>query len=800
MSQSARCCAKIPGKTTHMLWRFAHAYFKGTLRLSIALMLVVASVRCTAQPVVHGFVLPRQLVKVDSGITMNEFDALQAAVAADAKLEQDAAFDMKQFDDLIVTPVALGKAGRGFVVYFNTSGFCGATANCPMALYLPGERGLHAALHFGGWGVALVPSGGTVPDIVSAWNMSAGDQILGRLRFSRGRFSAIACDDEETGPPDEDTGEYSTPTVKPCGTSEGKPSLPTFTPPADFGGGTPAPTYALMRQLAKVIAEIKPAAQPFGSMPVVQVGHWLVICERRESNGECNVAATPLIGQPSGRVPGTTLGDVVVRDVQGSFVAASDTDGGANNPVQYPALILARMVAPEQMKLTKYREPAPPDFPPDPRQLRGEALVAVACEVANPKQGHWPPEWKPDALRVRAIPCSGFAAPNSAIVDTTPISTVQQDGSGAVWAVTPPFGQRLVRWDEDQWSPVIGPIPNSFMTLSPGPDGGALVTWGQAGKTDWRKGDETRPFIKLAGVAARLGDGELLVWDRSPQVGSLQTELKILDANGNAVAEMALAAAQYIGPEPPPPGVRVNPAPCVASVVATPGAAGLTWIWTLGLQGCWTLRGFVTTYGRSFSYHGNIEGLGDAKIVAVSLWPGGKMAVAAVNDGLYLVDPRTFHAERMPDMPGFRRISLVFTANGNGYVMTEADSSRMASSPKRCGWLWRWSEGQWQKVIGGVDDTDTVVCWCSLAPGGNYVGCKGPRAMAETSEGLWLARAGSGLWFISREGEARQIAPGSGLPLKSVSYIAVIGNRLLLVDTEAGRSVAISPAQLLAAH
>lgn len=106
--------------------------------------------------------------------------------------------------------------------------------------------------------------------------------------------------------------------------------------------------------------------------------------------------------------------------------------------------------------------------------------------------------------------------------------------------------------------------------------------------------------------------------------------------------------------------------------------------------------------------------------------------------------------------------------------------------------------GQWQRVIGGVDDT--VVCRCSLAPGGDYVGCKGPRAMAETSEGLWLARAGSGLWFISREGEARQIAPGSGLPLKSVSYIAVIGNRLLLVDTEAGRSVAISPAQLLAVH
>lgn len=765
-------------------------------------MLVIASVPCAAQTVVRAFVLPRQLVQVDSGITMDEFEALRAAVTADAKLNRDdvGPFDIKQFDDLNVTPVALGKAGRGFVVYFNTSEFCGATGNCPMALYLPGERGLYAALHFGGWGFTLLPSGGDVPDIVFAWNMSCCEQILNRLRFNSGKFSGIACDDEETGQPDEDgTDQHSVPKVKPCETSGGKSSLPTFTPPTDFGGGTPVPTYTQMRQLAKV-AEITPTAQAFGSMPVVQVGHWLIVCERRESNDECNAAATPLIGQPSGRFPGTTLGDVVLRDVQGAFVAASETDGAARDAVQYPALILARMVAPEQMKLTKYREPAPPSFPPEPRQLRGEALVTVGCEVASPKQGRWPAEWKPDALRVHAIPCLGLAAPNSAIVDTTPISAVQQDGSGTVWAVTPPFGQRLVRWNADQWSPIMGPIPNSFMTLSPGPDGGVLVTWGQAAKTEWRKGEEIRPSTKQAGVVTQLASGGLLVWDRSPQIGSLQSELKLLDANGNAVAEMALAAGHYIGPEPPPPGVRINPEPCMGTAVTTPGAAGLTWIWTLGLRTCWTLRGFVTTDGRSLSYHGNIEGLGDAKISAVSSWPGGKMAVAAANDGLYLVDPRTFRAERMPDMPGFKRISMVFAANGYGYAMTEADSPEMARGPERCGWLWRWSEGQWHEVISGVDDTHTTVCWCSLAPGGNYVGCKGPRAMAETSEGLWLAGIGTGLWFIPPQGEARHVPPGSGLPLKSVSDIAVIGNRLLLVDTEAGRSVAISPAQLLAAH
>lgn len=809
MSQLACRRAKILGQTMHTLWPFAHVHFKRIRRLSIALLLVIASARCAEQPVQHAFVLPRELVQVNSGITMNEFEALRAAVSTDAKLEQHdvGPFDIKQFDDLLVTPVALGKAGRGFVVYFNTSELCGATGNCPMPLYLPGERGLYAALHFGGWGFALLPSGGEVPDIVSAWNLSAGEGTLNRFRFSSGKFSAIACDDEyeETSPPDEDTaGAHSAPTVKPCATPAGKPSPPTFTPPADFNAGTPALTYALMRQLEEVVAKLTPAAQPFASMPVVragQIGHWLIVCEQRQSNGECKVAAAPLTGQQSGWLPGAAVGDVVLRDAQASFVAGSETDGAARDPSQYPALILARMVASDQMKLTKYREPAPPGFParrPDPRQLRNQDLVAVGCEVASPEQGHWPAEWKPDVLRVRAVPCSGIAVPNSPIVDTTSIRAVQQDGSGAVWAVTPPFGQRLVRWDEDQWSPIKGPIPNSFMTLSPGPDDGVLVTWGQAGKGEWRKGDETRPFTKPGGVATRLAGGGLLVWDRPPQVGSLQTELKVLDANGNTVAETSLAAAQYIAPEPPPPGVRVNLQPCAASVVATPGGAGLTWIWTLGLRTCWTLRGFLTTDGRSFSYHGNIEGLGDAKIAAVSAWPGGKMAVAAANDGLYLVDQKAFRAERMPGIPGLGRISSVFTANGNGYLVTDTDSSGMAAGPEGCGWLWRWREGRWQKVIAGMDDTNTTVCWCSRAPGGNYVGCRGPRAMAETSEGVWLAGDGTGLWFIPPQGEARQIAPATGLPLKSVSYIAVIGNRLLLVDTDAGRSVAISPAQLLA--
>lgn len=91
---------------------------------------------------------------------MRELAALRSAVEADTQLTQNehgpVAYVPSQFESVDITPVQLGSLGRAFVVYFGHSGQCGATGNCPMALYVSGNQGYYDALSFGGWGFAIV--------------------------------------------------------------------------------------------------------------------------------------------------------------------------------------------------------------------------------------------------------------------------------------------------------------------------------------------------------------------------------------------------------------------------------------------------------------------------------------------------------------------------------------------------------------------------------------------------------------------------------------------------------------------
>ena len=178
MSQSAHRLARITCKGMHTLWRFAYAQFRRSRHFGTAL-LITAAVRCTAQPVLRAFPLPQHLVKVDRSITLQEFEAVRNAAAADPTLKkmlaelqglspEDSAKEVveaSQIDSFVVTPIDLGSAGRSFVVEFTVPDLCGGHANCPKALYFHGEHGLHPVLQFGGWGFGLMQFHGSIPDV-----------------------------------------------------------------------------------------------------------------------------------------------------------------------------------------------------------------------------------------------------------------------------------------------------------------------------------------------------------------------------------------------------------------------------------------------------------------------------------------------------------------------------------------------------------------------------------------------------------------------------------------------------------
>lgn len=717
---------------------------------------------------------------------MREFAALRSAVDADTQLTQNeygpVAYEPSQFGTVDITPVQLGSLGRAFVLYFGHSGQCGATGNCPMALYVSGKHGYYDALRFGGWGFAIVPSSSAVPFVVSAANSSCCENGLSRFRFEGGHFVADICETETT------TDDWSDPkniVVKPC-----KPNGSTFPPPPRWGGfGPGVPTYREMKELQPLAeADLESA---FGSqlnlhfldLPAVEFSDWLVLgVPNKENPGGMRLFVYP-------RVQGQ-IGRAVLRNVVGDAVAETDASSGI---VVARALVILLMAGPDRGELVEYVEP---------NNQNGinasSSLVADSCEFVMPRHGSWPSVWNSNEIRVHALPCSEPTTTSAAaVVDGTALDKVEQDGSGAVWAITPAFGARLVKWQDRQWSPVMGPVPNEFARLGPGPLAGVWVSWDEP---IWLYGDEKKPLPGLShtpnGIATtlRLADGGAL--SILPPGGPGFPSLAILGADGKVVTKYDLNSDE-IRPSS-------DNSPCVAPFSTISAAANTTWIWTPPKPNCAGLRGFIITDGHSFKYQTEIQGLPDKQISALGAWPGNVFAAAVLNDGVYLINPTTLTAHRLspPPASAFQRVAAFFSVGEDGYVIGEGNCSTDAVGVENCDPVWRWKRGRWQLVVAALDrfvnKFPYIPQWIQFPNDFTR-----PSTGLVRPEGLWLGAVGAGLWLIPTDGAPRHFTPSEGFPLYNVDLLFELpNNQILAIHNSAinglhSRSVAINPAQLI---
>lgn len=341
------------------------------------------------------FPLPQQLTRVRDGISLSDLTALRTALNADHELTQaedrPPAYSPDQFGELNVSRVDLGPLGSGLVVYFDKSGACGATGNCPMALYIRQGDAFRPALHFGGWGSWTIPAAAGPPYVVSAWNMSCCDEFYNRYAYRHGQYVADACAEGLTNPGSDDPEKMS---WKAC-----QPGSPTFIPPANMqapeSGG---PTYKDLQQLRSVVSpDLKSiSATAFSSLPVIALPHWFVM-------GVPSAAGLHLFVYPRLR---KGIGQAVLRDVDADFAAETETQEPVNPSeppplIPIPALILASRRG-NTMELRLYTEPGSDqtELPPNGH------MQLDACGEATPKSGDWPVPWNLDALRLHAIPCA----------------------------------------------------------------------------------------------------------------------------------------------------------------------------------------------------------------------------------------------------------------------------------------------------------------------------------------------------------------------------------------------------------
>ena len=185
---------------------------------------------------------------------------------------------------------------------------------------------------------------------------------------------------------------------------------------------------------------------------------------------------------------------------------------------------------------------------------------------------------------------------------------------------------------------------------------------------------------------------------------------------------------------------------------------GHTWFWTdMWDEGvnAYLLRGFLLWDGHKMTRHAALPGWPTKQPFVVSaLAPRDATHVWMGVDehGLYSVDCATLQARpiKEPAPKAFRYLQSITQRGDDCYLVAGARWGNDAGdAATNTGQLWRGRDGHWQRLVDGLDE-DTSWGWSVDRP------------LLETSEGLWVAGSGSGLWLIPHAQLAR--APSAAAP------------------------------------
>ena len=96
--------------------------------------------------------------------------------------------------------IPLGKLGKGVLVRVRDRNFCDAAGNCFLYLYV-GRGGEFRQVDFGarrewpvGWASGVIGTHAPVPDLVVAFSLGGGMQLLTRYHYSGKKFVPNGCD------------------------------------------------------------------------------------------------------------------------------------------------------------------------------------------------------------------------------------------------------------------------------------------------------------------------------------------------------------------------------------------------------------------------------------------------------------------------------------------------------------------------------------------------------------------------------------------------------------------------------
>ncbi len=131
--------------------------------------------------------------------TCGDYRSLRSLVRTDAAQFFRYGVGMGPFSKDQAVALELGSLGWAIVIQGSHCG--GSGGNCSVLGYVRAKHRWRNILATGGNGVAQLPSGRVVPDLVFSWTIDPEEIDFTRYRYKGGRFVVIACESDITPDP-----------------------------------------------------------------------------------------------------------------------------------------------------------------------------------------------------------------------------------------------------------------------------------------------------------------------------------------------------------------------------------------------------------------------------------------------------------------------------------------------------------------------------------------------------------------------------------------------------------------------
>ena len=386
-------------------------------------------------------------------------------------------------------------------------------------------------------------------------------------------------------------------------------------------------------------------------------------------------------------------------------------------------------------------------------------------------------------------------------VDPTRLNALAQDSTGQVWGIGILMSESLYRWEDDRWNAVAvdGVSANYWpAALASGPDGEVYCLW-SAGEDEHtvtrHQGSVSKVLAHFTGDLNRFFPNIFV--DPNKNIWITEAGIHIYRITPDGKAECAYTIEyDHRYDANLPKKARLN----FDSVYATADGQGRVWFWSGrrgGGGGVPSLQGILIFDGKNFdSPLRSPRPVGEDLTRRSSPTTPTTCCSGRPRGHLYRVDTRTLIAEVVPEPASnaFRFVQSIYHAGRATYIVSVDGSMPVAerSGEGRIGALWRLQDGEWKRLVNGIDMRPQILT-------------DSARSFLATPAGLWLGAFGTGPWFIpAGPGEPVHIDWRYGYSLdESEGLMALPDGRLLVVAATSGSmacgSIAVMPADLLAA-